>query len=61
MILAIILQSVIVSVGGFGVIYSFKFALASDINQGIITSIFGITPFVSAILFYCEPFRIYNL
>ena len=52
--LILIYRSVNVAAGGIGVIYSFKFALASDINQGIITSIFGITPFVTAVLFYCK-------
>lgn len=51
-IIALILNSINVAIGGFGVIYSFKFALDSNINQGVITSIFGLTPFVTAILFY---------
>jgi len=39
-------------ISGISVIYSFKFALEANTNQGIISSIYGLTPFIAAVLFY---------
>ncbi|CAI2372086.1 unnamed protein product [Moneuplotes crassus] len=39
--------------GGLVVIIAFKMALESGLNQGIITSLFGMTPFLASLCFYC--------
>lgn len=52
-VFAIVVNAVNVIIGGFGVIYSFKFALETNINLGIVSSIFGLTPFLTAVFFYC--------
>lgn len=52
-ILLVILTLVIVTLGGgLLVIYCFKFALEGGLNQGIVTTIFGLTPFLTGVLFY---------
>jgi len=39
-------------IGGIFVVYAFKFAGLAGINQGIISSIFGFSPIMAAIIFY---------
>mmetsp|Transcript_20274 Transcript_20274/g.17954 ORF Transcript_20274/g.17954 Transcript_20274/m.17954 type:complete len:347 (+) Transcript_20274:21-1061(+) len=51
-LLGVLLSITSTFLGGVSVIYSFKFALEASTNQGVISSIFGLTPFVVAVLFY---------
>ena len=51
-IAGLLIYTLISICGGFAVIFTFKFALEGDINQGIITTLFGLSAIFSAILAY---------
>ncbi|CAI2372259.1 unnamed protein product [Moneuplotes crassus] len=54
-ILAGVISIAVLAVGfGIVVIISFKLALEGGMNQGIITAIYGMTPFIASILFYLK-------
>ena len=48
----LILYSAINISSGFAVVFCFQFAIYGDINQGILTSLFGLSSIFSAVLAY---------
>ncbi|CAI2371700.1 unnamed protein product [Moneuplotes crassus] len=52
-VIGILVNNIFKIGGGLVVIIAFKLALESGLNQGIITSIFGMTPFLASLCFYC--------
>ncbi|CAI2372065.1 unnamed protein product [Moneuplotes crassus] len=54
-ILAGVIAMALISIGsGLIVIVSFKLALEGGMNQGVITAIYGTTPFIISIMFYIK-------
>lgn len=61
-ILLVVALLIMVYMGtGIIIIYSFKFSLAGGLNQGIVTTIFGLTPFMSAVMFYFAFKEVLNI
>ena len=51
-VLGVILYTLISCSAGFAVVFTFQFALYGNINQGILTSLFGLASVFSAIIAY---------
>mmetsp|Transcript_10352 Transcript_10352/g.11809 ORF Transcript_10352/g.11809 Transcript_10352/m.11809 type:complete len:161 (+) Transcript_10352:206-688(+) len=63
-VIGIIWYLIIVFIGGTCVVYTFQFCIYGNINQGIITSLFGLSSIFSAIMAYFlfgDKLKIYHV